>query len=149
MGGAPERSRTVPQKRSRGSVIFVDTNVFVYAVGRDHSLKAPARAFFPQAAQAGDVLATSSEVIQELLHIYLPVARFATLDAALELVRGTMVEVWNLEPEDVYLARSFADHHPHLVARDLVHLACCRRRKVTRVKTFDRGLAAAFKKRAQ
>ncbi|MGH7543522.1 MAG: type II toxin-antitoxin system VapC family toxin, partial [Gemmatimonadota bacterium] len=27
-------------------MIFVDTNVFMYAVGRDHPLKAPARDFF-------------------------------------------------------------------------------------------------------
>jgi len=127
-------------------LIFVDTNVFVYAVGREHSLKAPARVFFQRAAEAGDVLATSAEVLQELLHIYLPAGRIATLDAALELVRGTIGEVWDLVPEDVHLARSFAGRYPHLGARDLVHLACCRRRNVTRIKTFDRGLAAAFKK---
>lgn len=126
-------------------MIFVDTNLFVYAVGRDHPLKEPARAFFQKAAQAGDVLATSAEVLLELLHIYLPAGRLATLDAALELVRGAIGEVWDLVPEDVYLARSFADRYPHLTARDLVHLACCRRRNVRRVKSFDRGLAAAFK----
>lgn len=130
-------------------MIFVDTNLFVYAVGRDHPLKEPARAFFHKAAQAGDVLATSAEVLQELLHIYLPAGRLATLDAALELVRGAIGEVWELVAEDVYLARSFADRYPHLAARDLVHLACCRRRNVRRVETFDRGLAAAFRARSR
>jgi predicted nucleic acid-binding protein len=33
--------------------------------------------------------------------------------------------------------------HPARRARDLVHLACSRRRGVRAIKTFDRGLAAA------
>jgi len=30
-------------------------------------------------------------------------------------------------------------------ARDLLHLACCRRRGIDEIKTFDRPLAAAFR----
>lgn len=37
-----------------------------------------------------------------------------------------------------------ADELPGLGARDLVHLACCRRRDVTRIETHDCGLAAAM-----
>jgi uncharacterized protein len=44
----------------------------------------------------------------------------------------------------VELARSLVERHPGLGARDLLHVACCTRRGVERVKTFDRGLAAAF-----
>ncbi|MGH8654343.1 MAG: hypothetical protein ACREYE_20220 [Gammaproteobacteria bacterium] len=31
-----------------------------------------------------------------------------------------------------------------LSARDLLHLACCRRRGIAQIKSFDRGLRAAF-----
>ena len=31
-------------------------------------------------------------------------------------------------------------------ARDLLHLACCKRRDVAEIKTFDRGLTAAFRR---
>ncbi|HEX2251872.1 MAG TPA: PIN domain-containing protein [Thermoanaerobaculia bacterium] len=113
-------------------------------MGRPHPLREPAREFVAWAIEAGEALATSAEVLQELLHIYLPVDRVETLDAALDLVRRSAGAVWGLEPEDVLLGRSLAPRHPHLGARDLVHLACCRRRDVARVKTFDRGLAAAF-----
>jgi len=126
-------------------VIWVDTNVFMYAVGREHPLKADARAFFE--AALGDRsrhLCTSAEVLQELLHAYVPVARLETHDAALHLLRSCVIDVWPIEPEDVHLARELADRHPALGARDLLHLACCRRRGIQRVKSFDRALASCF-----
>ncbi len=125
-------------------MIFVDTNVFMYAVGREHPLREPARSFFFESLDSSDVLATSAEVLQELLHAYLPVERRETLDAALALVEGRIREIWSLEPEDVRLARALVERHPTLGARDLVHLACCERRGVDRIRSFDRRLAGAF-----
>jgi len=125
-------------------VIFVDTNVFMYAVGRAHPLREEARSFFMEQVERGEGLVTSTEVLQELLHAYLPVDRLETLDAALALARERTVQVWSVEPDDVFLARDLVTAHPALGARDLLHLACCTRRGVKRVRTFDRALAAAF-----
>lgn len=123
-------------------MIFVDTNVFMYAVGRDHPLRTEAQEFFEQSMAEGRALATSAEVLQELLHAYLPVGREETLDAALALAE-TVPTVWPVEAADVLLARQLAHDHRGLGARDLLHLATCRRHAVTRVQTFDRALAAA------
>ncbi len=128
-------------------MIFVDTNVVMYAVGRSHPLKPQAQAFFEAALRERTPLATSAEVLQELLHAYLPVGRLETLDAALELVESLVETVWSVEPDDVLLARSLVGRHPELGARDLLHLACCRRRGADEMKTYDRPLAAAFRRR--
>jgi len=125
-------------------VIFVDTNVLMYAVGKEHPLREEAREFFINAVESREVLVSSAETIQELLHAFLPVGREATLDAALNLARGRLAQVWPVEVEDVFLARTLVDRHPGLGARDLLHLASCQRRQVKRIKTFDRALAAAF-----
>jgi uncharacterized protein len=125
-------------------MIFVDTNVFMYAVGREHPLREEAQAFFLEHAESGEVLVSSAEVLQELLHAYLPVNRIETLDAALTLAEARLGSIWPVEVEDVQLARSFIDAHAALAARDLLHLACCVRHGVTEVKTFDRALRSAF-----
>lgn len=124
-------------------MIFVDANVVMYAVGRPHPLRAAAQTFFLDAATAGRRLATSAEVLQELLHAYLPVGRLAVLDAAWRLATS-VDEVWPLEAADVAQARALATRHPGLGARDLLHLACCTRREAQELKTFDRALAAAW-----
>jgi predicted nucleic acid-binding protein len=116
----------------------------MYAVGRSHPLKEKARAFFEEALASNAHLTTSAEVLQELLHAYLPVGRIETLDAALSLAESRISSVWSVEPEDILLARLLHDRHATLGARDLLHLACCKRRGVDRIKTFDRMLAAVF-----
>jgi hypothetical protein len=126
-------------------VIFVDTNVVMYAVGGSHPLRENARRFFQETLQRGERLVTSAEVLQELLHAYLPVNRLETLDAALALAEARCGVVWPVEREDVRLARVLVGRHPGLGARDLLHLACCKRRAVKEIKTFDRALAAAHK----
>ena len=124
-------------------MIFVDSNIFVYAVGREHPRRAPAQAFFVDASRNREPLCTSAEVLQELLHVYLPVRRLRELDEALVLASGAMTEIWALEPADVDLARQLERLHPALAARDLCHLASCRRRGVRRIETVDRALARA------
>ena len=123
-------------------MIFVDTNVFMYAVGRPHPLRGTAREFFVESTRNRRPLCTSAEVLQELVHAYLPVGRLQTLDAAMSLVVRSHVEVWPLEAEDVGLARQLHEQYPALGARDLCHLASCRRRRVRELKTFDQGLRA-------
>jgi uncharacterized protein len=124
-------------------VIFVDTNVFMYAVGRPHPLRDSAREVLREALGGSFPMATSAEVLQELLHAYLPVGRLATLDAALRLAND-LAHVWPVEREDVIATRMLLARHPGLSARDLLHLATCQRHGVTRVLTYDRHFAAAF-----
>ena len=123
-------------------MIFVDTNVFMYAVGRPHALQAIAQEFFVEANRSGTPLCTSAEVMQELAHAYLPIGRLRTFDSTLRLIAGAGAEVWPLEEEDVALARQLHEQYPALQARDLCHLASCRRRGVREIKTFDQTLAA-------
>ena len=123
-------------------VIFIDTNVFVYAVGRPHPLKEPARRFFIEANQNRTPLFTSSEVLQELAHVFLSVGRLNDFDAAMDLIAIFEVQVWPLEEEDVILARQLYERYSDLGARDLCHLASCQRRGVSHIETFDRRLKA-------
>ena len=123
-------------------MIFVDTNVFMYAVGRAHPLREPAREFFSEAIHAQTRLYTSAEVLQELACCYLAVNRRQTLDTATSFIAKAQVEVWPLESEDVYLACRLHEQFPALSVRDLCHLASCQRRGIDRIKTFDQGLAS-------
>lgn len=124
--------------------MFVDANVFIYAVGRPHPHRETAIQLLINSRNAGIELFTSAEVLQELLHAYHPVGRSQTLSDAMALVSRTVTEVWALEREDVLLASRFHEDYPYLSARDLCHLASCRRRGVSDVMTFDESLQGAF-----
>lgn len=106
-----------------------------------------ARAFVADALRRHDRLVTSAEVLQELLHYYLRTRRFCALDDAWALVDRCVDQVWSMDRADVEMARTLMGQHPGLEARDLVHLACCLRRKAHNLVTFDRGLEAAWRVR--
>lgn len=127
-------------------MIFVDANVFMYAVGRPHPLKAEAHQFFVESKKTGVALATSAEVLQELLHVYGATGRVQSFDDVLELTRSMDVEVWPLDAEDVTLARQIQDLHSGLSARDSCHLASCQRRGVRDIMTFDKDFAAVARR---
>lgn len=124
-------------------MIFIDTNVFMYAVGRPHRLRDVAREALAGHVAARQPIATSAEVLQEFLHAYLPVGRTSTLDAALRLARD-VATIWPVEEDDVVHARNLAGRHPSLAARDVLHLAVCQRREVQELVTFDQHLAAVW-----
>ena len=88
-------------------------------------------------------MATSAAVLQELMHVYLPVGREAELDGAIRLATDLTV-VWSVDREDVIAARDLSLSQAGLGARDLVHLAVCRRRGAGELLSFDRALTAAF-----
>ena len=127
-------------------MIFVDSNIFIYAVGRPHPLKAEAQNFFIQSSQKGKRLVTSAEVLQELLHAYLPVGRLATLDAAMSLAVKGVDQIFPIDSAVLIHAHNLINQHPGLTARDLVNLAICHQYQVKELKTFDRNLDAAFGK---
>ena len=114
-------------------MIFVDANVFMYFVGAEHPLRDKARTFLIEAREKDLPLATSADVLQEILHLYLRTGRSRLSDAAFDLVHATVSEVWPVEHEDVEMARKLPSRHPGLEARDLVHLACCLRREPRRL----------------
>ena len=124
---------------------FVDTNVFLLAAGSPHPLRERAVA----ALRGESGLVTSAEVLQEILHVFLRRGRLDLCDQVFQLAYRTVIEIWSVEPEDVSLARSLADSHPELESRDLIHLACCPRRRVSGLATFDRTLAAAWTRRTR
>ena len=129
-------------------MIFLDANVFVHYVGREHRLRDQARALLERLLQRRERLVTSAEVLQEILHYYLRSQRLRALDDAFTLVENCVDEIWPVDEVDIQTARNLIPRYPGLEARDLVHLACCIRRKPRELMTFDRGLAAAWRSRS-
>jgi len=128
-------------------MIFVDSNVYMYAVGKPHPLRTQAQAFFVESRKGGNILVTSAEVLQELIHVYLPVGRLQTLDHALELATQSSDRIFPIDSDAVLHARALSDQYPGLTARDLIHLSICQLHAVAEIKSFDRSLVSAFKPR--
>lgn len=124
---------------------YVDTNVIMYAVGRPHPLRDEVR---ERLATNSSPLLASAEVLQELLHAYLPVKRYAELDAAFVLVTD-LTTVLDTTFANVRMARELARTVPSLAARGLIHLALALEHGVETLWTYDAALADAFRRNSR
>ena len=119
--------------------VFIDANVPIYAAGADHPYKEPCSRILRMAADEPGHFLTDAEVLQELVHRYLALGRWAlgreVLRAFATALQGRIEPV---HAEDVLSAGHLADRHPGISARDLVHAAVMQRLGVWRIASADR-----------
>jgi len=120
-------------------VIFVDANVPMFLLGRDHVHRTDAQVALERLAVARVRLVTSAEVLQEILHRYVSTRHHELVQPAFDLVSALVDEVLPVTAEDVDDARDLVLGRPTLTARDALHVAVMRRHRVAKILTYDRG----------
>ena len=128
--------------------VFLDSNVFLYAVGRDHPLKQPCAAVLRAVAIGSLEATTSTEVAQEVLYV---LGRREDRALAVRVVRDLMSLFPSMLPVTIGelqgAAELFSDH-PGLPARDAVHAATMLNAGIVNIVTADRDfeLVSALKR---
>lgn len=120
-------------------MILIDSNVPMYLVGADHPHKVDARRLLERCIANRERLVTDAEVLQEILHRYVAIARRDAIQPALDVLLGVADEVLPIERRDVLRARDIVMGSPRVSARDAVHAAVMEHHRVERILTFDRG----------
>lgn len=118
--------------------LFLDSNVFLYAVGVESPHRAPCRALLDKVARRQVDATTSSEVIQEIVHV---AARRGRREEAAHLAEGVASLFPDLLPvtgSDVVAAARLVVRHPHLDMRDAVHVATMRGHNISVIVSADR-----------
>jgi hypothetical protein len=120
-------------------VIFVDSNIPMYLVGNDPARRARAQAALERAILQDERLATSGEVLQEILHRYVAIQRRDAIQAAFDALLGIVDEVFAVDLDLTQRARQILLERPRLSARDALHVATMQRHGIERIITFDPG----------
>ena len=120
-------------------MIFVDANVPMYLIGRDHPHKVEAQSIVERLVGEQRRLVTSSEVFQEILHRFISTDRRDKIEPAFETLRGIVDQVLAVEEADVFAAKDLTHTHPKLSARDVIHVAMMRRQQIKEILSFDGG----------
>lgn len=106
-------------------MIFLDSNLFMYAAGTPHAHKAAAAELLRRVA-VGEVEATiSAEVLQEILHRYRAIGRWADGRRVFLLARKIVPAVEPLTAAILDASIRLLDRYPGLMARDGLHAATC------------------------
>ena len=120
-------------------MIFVDSNIPMYLIGRDHPNKVEAGLLLRDAIERGDRLVTDAEVLQEILHRYVAINRRDAVQPAYEAVLGVVDEVLPVELGHLLRARDVVLGSQAISARDALHVAVMEAAGIRKIMTFDLG----------
>lgn len=118
--------------------LFLDTNIFLYAVGGEGPHREACRAVLAAVGRGALNGVTNSEVLQEILHVR--ARRIGTKDAtqAARSAAGIVAEVLPVTVEDILDACSLLDSNPNLNVRDALHVAVMQNARISLLVSVDR-----------
>lgn len=102
---------------------FIDTNIFLYSVGRDHPLKPPSVATIQKIRDGGILAIINTEIIQEILYRFQSIKKLPT---GIQLAKEAMLISSRILPvtkKDLSLAIKLLEFHPKVETRDAFHTA--------------------------
>jgi predicted nucleic acid-binding protein len=117
--------------------VFLDTNVFLYAIGAQHPLKAASQQVLKLVGDGDLEAASSTEVVQEILHV---LSRRGLRETALKLALHTIDLLHPLLPvtqADISVACDLMDRYPALPTRDAIHAATMLNNGISDIITAD------------
>lgn len=118
-------------------MIYVDSCIPMYLVGAEHPNKKRVIEMVSQFLQAGDMLVTSAEVFQEIIHRYKAIKNPKHLNAAYEALEEMVSLISEMGKQDTDMARSLSFQYPELSSRDCLHVAIMKRIQCDKIWTFD------------
>lgn len=118
-------------------MILIDSNVPMYLVGAPHPHKVDAQRLLERLISARERLVTDVEVLQEILHRYVAIARRDAIQPAFDALIDIVDEIFAVDQATVERAKSIVLGHQRLSARDAVHLAVMEREGIERIFSFD------------
>ena len=111
----------------------------MYLVGAEHPNKITTRRLLERAIADGERLVSDAEVLQEILHRYVAIARRDAIQPAFDALLKVVDEVFAVEQRDVERAKDLIQGSRDLSARDAIHAALMERNGVTVILSFDAG----------
>ena len=120
-------------------MILVDANVLMYAAGAEHVNKAPSLALLKGVASGEVEAALDAEVLQEVLHRYRAINRWAEGRYVFDRARQIFTAVLPITVEIVDFARFLLDDSPGISARDALHAAVVTTQGLEALCSYDRG----------
>ena len=118
---------------------LLDTNIFIYAMGRPNPYKDPCLRIVAALEGSFHGYLTNTEVLQEILHIF---ARRGEREHGARRVREIMDSVEEVIPigrEEIYVASRLLIQRPQLDARDAIHAAVVQLHGLEGIVSADRG----------
>ena len=119
------------------AVIFLDANVFMYAVGMDAGWRESCEAAVERLQESNVWVVTNAEVLQEILHRYFSLDRPGDAQTVHRAVLELCDEIIPVTEQHTTRALALLLEHQRLSPRDAVHIATMEERGIRTILSAD------------
>ncbi len=122
--------------------MFLDTNIFLYAIGGDGPYRESCRKVLAAVGRGALNGVTSSEVLQEILYVRSRRINMKDATTAARSAAGIVADVLPITADDMLDACGLLDFHPNLGVRDALHVAVMKNSRIGLLVSVDRDFDA-------
>ncbi|MBI3584428.1 MAG: type II toxin-antitoxin system VapC family toxin [Nitrospinae bacterium] len=116
---------------------FLDANIIMYALGKEHSLKNPCRKSLEMIKEGKIIVVTNTEVLQEILHRYYSIGMPRIAEEAYSAVKTLCVEIYSVTLVELEKAMKLLKEFPSISSRDVIHAATMLNNGIEKILSTD------------
>ncbi len=118
--------------------VFLDANIIMYAIGKEHPLRNPCRMYLEEIKRGGLTVVTNTEVLQEIFHRYFSIQMPAIAEEAFTAMKGFCKEIYPITLLEVERALSLLKEFPSSInTRDAIHAATMMNKGIEKILSTD------------
>ena len=118
-------------------MLFVDTNIFMYATGGDHPHKIPSVRFFESVAAGKEKIAIDAEVLQEILYRFWFIKKIDRGFELFEYAQALCDWVFPISQGTIKRAKELMTQMRSLGPRDALHVASMQENRISTIVSYD------------
>lgn len=119
------------------TISFIDANIIMYTVGKEHRYKKPCSLLIRRIAEENIVVASDTEVLQEIMYRYWLTSQFQRARETYNDFKSLVSLMFPVTIDDVDLALELLEKHQNIQPRDAIHAAVMLNNGLTRIYTTD------------
>lgn len=127
---------------ARRELYFLDANILMYAIGKQHLYKPSCIAVLKQIEAEVIHVVTSVEILQEILHRYYSLRNYEVATSAFANMKKLCEKILPVLEADVDRAHRILQDLPHLKARDALHAATMLNSNLRKIISTDKHFDA-------
>lgn len=119
------------------TISFIDANIIMYTVGKEHKYKGPCSLLVRRIAEENILVASDTEVLQEILYRYWLIGEFKRAQETYSDFKSLVSLMFPVTIDDVDLALELLERHQNIQPRDAIHAAVMLNNGLTRIYSTD------------
>jgi predicted nucleic acid-binding protein len=118
-------------------MILIDSNIPMYAAGKEHAFKQPCIDLLMRVANGELEVVIDAEVLQEILYRFWYLQKIAMGFQIIESLTTIIPTVLPVTKKDIEIAKDILQAFPTISPRDAIHAAIMRNHSIKEIYSYD------------